>query len=326
MAEASVSFNGITRRAFVAGCAATAAVAAGATGESTEAQLRQPTIPGAVAESRVPRFKLPEGSCDCHAHVFGPQSRFGYIPNAAYIPPDQTVDDYIRTLKRLGVSRAVLVQPSVYGTDHAAMIEAMGSGKFPFRGVAVVSPDVTDRELDMLHAAGFRGIRINGLSKNAGLPLDAAPKLGRQIKRLGWHLQFFLSVEKLADVEQRLGGLPVNVVIDHFGSIDGSAGLKGAGFERLLRLMARDNVWVKLSGPYHVTKTPAGIAEVAPFVHRMLEVAPDRLVWGTDWPHPTAAWIPDDGDLVDLLPTWLPDERLRRRVLVENPARLYDFK
>jgi predicted TIM-barrel fold metal-dependent hydrolase len=258
--------------------------------------------------------------------VFGPQARFGYIENAAYIPPDAPVDRYVGLLRQLGCSRAVLVQPSVYGTDHAAMLAAMGAGKFDFRGVAVVSRDVTVADIEKLHAAGFRGIRINGLSKNAGLPLEIAPKLAEMIKPFGWHLQFFLSVEKLTDVEERLGKLPVNVVIDHFGAFDASSGLGGEGFGRLLRLMARENVWVKLSGVYQIFKKPVRGEEVSPFVQKMLGVSSERLVWGTDWPHPTAAWIPDDGDLVDWLGKWVPDEGVRRRILVQNPERLYGFK
>ncbi|HEY8750410.1 MAG TPA: amidohydrolase family protein, partial [Tepidisphaeraceae bacterium] len=280
-----------------------------------------------VPQPHHPRLiKLPPGATDCHAHVFGPQSRFDYLPNASYIPPDAIVDDYVRVLKFLGISRAVLVQPSVYGTQHAAMLDALASNKFPFRGVAVVSPDITSAEIEKLHLAGFRGIRINGISKNAGLPLEAAPKLARLIKPFGWHLQFFLNIEKLPDAEQRLASLPVNVVLDHFGAFDCAAGLEGPGFQRLLKLMAHENIWVKLSGPYHVSKKPPLAPDVAPFAQQMIRTAPNRLVWATDWPHPTAAWIPDDGDLVDMLASWIPDEPTRNRILVDNPARLYDFK
>ena len=287
---------------------------------------RQPTIPAAVPRPRKPSVKLPPGACDCHAHVFGPQSRFPYLPNAAYIPPDQTADDYMRVLKTLGCDRAVLVQPSVYGTDHAAMLEAMRSGKFNFRGVAVVSPNITDRELHDLHDAGFRGVRINLASKTPGLPFDAAPRLAERIKPLGWHLQFFVNVPTFPDIEQRLAALPVDVVIDHFGLIDCSQGLDAPGFQKLLRLLAHENVWMKLSGVYHISKKSPLAPDITPFARRIVETSPDRLVWATDWPHPTAAWIPDDGDLADMLLDWVPDESRRRRILVDNPARLYDFK
>jgi 2-pyrone-4,6-dicarboxylate lactonase len=219
----------------------------------------------------------------------------------------------------------VLVQPSVYGTNHAAMLDAMQSGKFMFRGIAVVSPDVSDRELEELHRAGFRGIRINLASKTPGLPFDAAPRLAERIKPMGWHLQFFVNVPALEDLEQKLTKLPVNVVIDHFGLIDCSAGLDSPGFQKLLRLLKRENIWAKLSGPYHISNHPPLAPDVVAFAQKMVEIAPDRLVWGTDWPHPTAKWIPNDRDLADMLPDWIPDESLRNRVLVANPQRLYGF-
>jgi len=318
---------GTSRRQFVSACSV--ALGAGVVGRATYSSAasmdRTPTIPGPVANPRTPKLKLPPGACDCHAHVFGPQTKFDYIPDAAYIPPDAPVDAYVRLLKHLGCSRAVLVQPSVYGTDHTAMLDAMKSAKFDFRGVAVVRRDVTPPEIEKLHAAGFRGIRINGLSKNAGLPLEIAPKLADLIKPFGWHLQFFLSIEKLEDANERLGKLPVNVVIDHFGAFDATKGVEGPGFRRLLKLMERENVWVKLSGLYQIFKTPVKAEQVKPFVERMLEVSNDRLIWGTDWPHPTAAWIPDDGDLVDMLPDWVPDHQVRTKILVTNPERLYGF-
>jgi len=315
-----------TRRHFLTCFAAAATGICGAMLRADGPPLREPTIPGAKPGIHQPKIKLPPGATDCHAHVFGPQARFPYIAGAAYIPPDQTVDDYIRVLNSIGCSRAVLVQPSVYGTNHAAMLEAMRSGKFNFRGVAVVSPTIRDHELEDLHAAGFRGIRINAVSKNAGLPLEAAPRLAERIKPLGWHLQFFVNVPALEHIEQTLAKLPVNVVIDHFGLIDCSAGLKSPGFQKLLRLLRHDHVWTKLSGPYHISRQSPLAPNVAPFAQKMAETAPDRLLWGTDWPHPTAAWIPNDGDLPDMLLDWLPDNSLRNRVLVANPAMLYGFE
>ena len=303
-----------------------AAYASGALMRAAEPRVRRPTIAGAQQEVHRPRTTLPAGATDCHAHVFGPQARFPYIPDAAYIPPDQPVDDYVRMLKAIGCSRAVLVQPSVYGTNHAAMLEAMRSGKFDFRGVAVVSPTVSQRELEDLHIAGFRGIRINAASKNAGLPLEAAPRLADRIKPLGWHLQFYVNVPGLKDIEDTLTKLPVNVVIDHFGSIRCSDGLQSPGFQKLLRLLRHEHVWTKLSGPYHLSKQSPLAPDVAPFAQKMAQIAPDRLLWGTDWPHPTAAWIPNDGDLADMLLDWLPDEATRTKVLVANPAKLYGFK
>jgi len=312
-----------SRRIFLKSCAA--AALAGAVSRAADAPLRQPTVPPAKRETRTPRVKLPAGTCDCHAHIFGPQTQYPYIADAAYIPPDQTLDDYVRVHKTLGVDRGVLVQPSVYGTDHSAMIAAMKSGKFNFRGVAVTAPDVTAKQIEEFHQIGFRGIRINLASKNRGLSFEDASKLAQLIKPLGWHLQFFANVKSIAAVENRFVALPVNLVIDHFGVIDASAGLESPEFKILLRLLERPNVWMKLSGPYHISKQAPLAPDVTPFVHRITATAPDRLVWGTDWPHPTAAWMPDDADLVDMLADWIPDEALRKRILVDNPARLYQF-
>ncbi|HEX4795973.1 MAG TPA: amidohydrolase family protein [Humisphaera sp.] len=304
-------------------CAAVSIAATSA--RAAEPELRKPTVPPAMKDIRAPRIKLPAGTCDCHAHIFGPQATFPYLPDAAYIPPDQTLDDYVRIHKTLGVQRGVLVQPSVYGTDHAAMIAAMKSGKFNFRGVAVTAPDVTQKQIEEFHQIGFRGIRINLASKNRGLSIDDAPRLARLIKPLGWHLQFYAPVGAIAAVEEKFTALPVNLVIDHFGVIDCAAGMDSPDFKTLLRLLARPNVWMKLSGPYHVSKKSPLAPDVTPFALRIVEAAPDRLVWGTDWPHPTAPWMPNDADLADMLLDWIPDEATRKKILVDNPARLYDF-
>ena len=314
-----------SRRRFLRGISSIAFCGRAAFSLADEPPLRQPTVPGAMKDIHKPRIKFPAGACDCHAHIFGPQKRFPFVPNAAYIPPDQTVDDYIRMLKTIGCSRAVLVQPSIYGTNHAAMLEAMRSGKFNFRGVAVVSTTVSDRELQELHTAGFRGIRINLASKTPGLTFEAAPRLAERIKPLGWHLQFFVNLPVLEDIEQKLTKLPVNAVIDHFGLIDCSAGVDSPGFQKLLKLLRNENVWAKLSGPYHISKKPPLAPDVAPFAQKMVQTAPDRLVWGSDWPHPTAQWLPNDGDLADMLLDWIPDESDRTRILVTNPSRLYAF-
>src|SRR5688500_3012832 len=160
---------------------------------------RTPALPRLDPDTRTPRLKMPPGSCDCHAHVFGPQNRFPYLPNAAYIPQDATPTDYARMLRTIGCERAVLVQPSVYGTDNSAMIDALRSGVFSFRGVAVVDADIADRELEDMHAAGVRVVRINLASATPGLTLAEAPALAARIKKLGWHLQFFMDLKKLPD-------------------------------------------------------------------------------------------------------------------------------
>ncbi|MFN7085062.1 MAG: amidohydrolase family protein [Burkholderiales bacterium] len=290
------------------------------------ASVRAPTIPGPVADTRPPKFKLPPGACDCHAHVFGPQDRHPYLPQAAYIPPDALPRDYVRMLKILGCERGVLVQPSVYGTDNAAMLEALRSGLFAFRGVAVVDENISDRELEDMHRAGVRGVRINIASTTPGLTLAQAPRLAPRLKALGWHLQFFMDLRKLPDAEEKLAGFDLDIVIDHFGRVRAADGVAAPPFQTLLRLLKRDHVWAKLMGPYFLSDKTPGFPDVTPFARAVVAAAPDRAVWGTDWPHPSAHGLaPNDGVLADLLLEWIPDEAQRKKILVDNPARLYGF-
>jgi len=287
---------------------------------------RAPTIPGPKPDTRTPRLKFPRGACDCHAHVFGPQSRYPFLPHAGYIAPDASAEGYARMLRTIGCERAVLVQPSVYGTDNSAMLDALRSGVFAFRGVAVVDENVTDRELETMHAAGVRGVRINLAAITPGLTLDQAPKLAARLKALGWHLQFFVNFNQVPDIEERLARLPIDIVLDHFGRVRARDGVEHPAFQTYLRLLGRENVWAKLMGVYFVSDNVPAFPEVAALARAAVAAAPDRTVWATDWPHPMGLhMMPNDGDLADMLADWVPDEAARRRVLVDNPARLYGF-
>src|SRR5687767_7076125 len=267
---------------------------------------RASTIPGPQPDTRKPRLQLPAGSCDCHAHVFGPQSRYPFLPDARYIAPDASPEDYAHMLRTIGCDRAVLVQPSVYATDNSAMLDALQSGLFHFRGVAVVEENVSDRELQDMHAAGVRGVRINLASVTPGLTLAQAPRLAPRLKALGWHLQFFMDLRKLPDAQEKLGSLDIDMVIDHFGRVRAEDGLEAPAFKALLRLLGRDNVWAKLIGPYFLSDKAPLFPDVSPFARAVVAAAPDRVVWGTDWPHPSAhALMPNDGDLADLLVDWV---------------------
>jgi 2-pyrone-4,6-dicarboxylate lactonase len=292
----------------------------------TDTTIRKPDIPAPVAHPHAPKVAFPPGACDCHAHIFGPQDKFKLLPKTHFVPHVCLLEDYIRMLRILGCERAVLVQPSVYGTDNSAIIEALRSKKFEMRAVAVVAPDVSDRELEDLHAVGYRGIRINTASGTPGLKITDAPRLAERIKPLGWHLQFFANLRLMPELEAHLARLPVNIVIDHFACIAAADGLDSPPFQSLLRLLRRDNCWAKLMGPYFASEQFPKYPDLVPIARAMIEAAPDRVVWGSDWPHPSARGkLPDDGDLADMFFDWAPDEHQRRRILVDNPRRLYSF-
>ena len=286
--------------------------------------MLKPTMPNPIAETRKPNTRFPKGSTDCHAHVF--ESRFKLLPDAHTIPPECPLGDYVKMLRAIGCDRGVLVQPSMYGTDNSAIEEALTSGAIELRGIAVVSPDVSDKELERLHGVGFRGIRINIASATPGLKLADAPRLAERIKPLGWHLQFFANFREKPELAEELAKLDITIVIDHFARVPASEGVNGRAFQALLSLVRRDNVYAKLMGPYFVSDIPPTYADITPLARKLIEAAPDRLVWATDWPHTQGKkYMPNDGDLADLLADWAPDEAQRKKILVDNPARLYDF-
>lgn len=285
-----------------------------------------PECQGPDPQPRPAGFAVPPGASDTHAHVFGPAERYPYTPDRTYTPPDAPLAAYRRMLGTLGLVRAVLIQPSVYGTDNSLMVDALHEAGDSFRGVAVVPPDVSRAELDRLHAAGVRGVRLNLLFRG-GLALETCEAVAEAIRPLGWHLQLLVDVASFADLRGRLGRLPVEVVIDHMGHMPPGSGPDHPGFRELLALLKDRRTWVKLSGAYRITaEREPPYADVTPLAQALIEAAPDRLVWATDWPHPFVHIpMPNDGTLLDLLALWAPQEQTRRRILVDNPARLYDF-
>ena len=279
---------------------------------------------------RKPKFRFPAQACDCHAHVLGPAARYPYSPARVYTPPDCVLRDYRHMLDTLGVERAVLVQPSAYGTDNTAMLDAMKSDPARLRGVAVVGGDIADGELKRLHEAGVRGVRVNIVDvkdrKPGTLPLDALAPLARRIKPLGWHMEFLMHVDEFPDFDRLVEDFPVDIVLGHLGYMRTDKGTDAAGFQALLRLVKRGRCWVKLTGPMRISSAALPYPDVTPYAHALARANPERVVWGTDWPHVIIKGpMPNDGELADLLSEWIPDERLREQVLVKNPARLYGF-
>jgi predicted TIM-barrel fold metal-dependent hydrolase len=258
-------------------------------------------------------------------HVFGPAGRYPWSPARGYTPADALLEDYAVVQAQLGLERAVVVQPSVYGTDNRCTYDAVVGLGPRGRGVAVLSPEVSWAELARLHAAGFRGARLNLISPG-GVPFDAAGLLAGKIAAHGWHLQLFMGPDVLLAHVEKLAALPVKLVFDHFGPLDRSEGVDQPAMRALLDLLRRGRAWTKISGAYRVDYGASPWPAAAPFAALLLKEVPDRLVWGTDWPHPGPAGpTPDAGDLLDALWGWCQDEVLYRKILVDNPVRLYGF-
>jgi 2-pyrone-4,6-dicarboxylate lactonase len=247
-----------------------------------------------------------------------------------YTPPDCLLPDYERMLAALGLARAVLVQPSVYAHDNTVLLAALERGGGRYRGVAVIDPAVADLELARLHARGVRGVRVNLVDvpgrEPGALPLPALRALAKRVAPLGWHLELLLHADEFPGLDTAFADFPVGVVLGHLGYMSAGRGLDDPGFRALLRLLARGRCWVKLTGPYRISRAPLPWADVAPLARALAEARADRLLWGSDWPHVMLEGeMPNDADLIDLLEDWLPDATLRRRVLVDNPAALYGF-
>jgi len=299
--------------------------------QPTSASAGAPTCAPPDFNPRKPKLRLPAHACDTHAHIMGPKARYAYSPERIYTPPDCLLPDYLKMLATLGVERAVLVQPSVYGTDNTVMLEAMKSAGNRFRGVAVVAEDISDAELKKLDAAGVRGVRVNIVDvkdrKPGTLPMDMLKKLARRVAPLGWHLEFLMHADEFPNLDRAFAGFPVDIVLGHLGYMKTDKGLGNAGFQALLNLMKAGRAWVKLTGPFRITTT-GGLpyADVVPYARALLAANPERVIWGTDWPHVIIKTpMPNDGDLADLLSDWIPDARLREQVLVKNPEQLYGF-
>ena len=279
---------------------------------------------------RRPRLRLPASACDCHAHILGPARVHPYSPRRVYTPPDCLLPDYENMLATLGLARAVLVQPSVYGEDNAVLLEALERGGGRFRGVAVIDPAAHDLELARLHALGVRGVRANVVDvpgrEPGALPLERLRALAQRIAPLGWHLELLLHVDEFPELDRAFRGFPVDLVFGHLGYAGTRRGLDDPGFRALLRLLAGGRCWVKLSGPYRISADALPYGDVVPFARALAETRGDRLLWGSDWPHVMLkGTMPNDADLLELLADWLPGETARRHVLVDNPAALYGF-
>jgi len=286
------------------------------------------TIPAPHPDPHPPRaFEPPPGACDAHCHVFGPAARYPYAANRTYTPPDSGIDDYEVLAARLGLSRAVFVQASCHGTDNAAMVHALHKGDGRYAGVAVIDDSFRDSDLAELHEAGVRGARFNFVAHLGGAPdLNEFWRLVERVATLDWHIVLHFDAKDLSGYLELLDLMPTPYVIDHMARVDATSGVEQEPFEQLLALMSDDRCWVKISGAERLTAGgPPPYDDVVPYAQALIAAAPDRILWGTDWPHPNVRHMPDDGDLVDVLALYAPDEATRNQILVTNPESLYDF-
>jgi 2-pyrone-4,6-dicarboxylate lactonase len=274
-----------------------------------------------------PAFKLPAGAVDAHCHVFGPGDLFPYAPERKYTPCDASKDQLWALRDFLGFSRNVIVQATCHGADNRAMVDALIHSGGRARGVATVKRSVTDAELRELDAAGVRGVRFNFVKRLVDvLPKDALSEIAARVAKLGWHIVIYFESQELSDLYDFFTSLPCTVVVDHMGRPDVTKPLDNPEFGLFLKLLREHpNFWSKVSGAERLTKTgPDGYDDVVPFARHVVESFPDRVLFGTDWPHPNLkSHMPDDGKLVDYVAKVATTDELRRKLLVDNPMRLY---
>ena len=285
--------------------------------------------------TRKPGFTPPANSCDTHFHIFGPPETFPFLSTHEYTPPAAPLEHYLKMTEVIGIERAVVVQPSVHGLDNSATLDAIARSQGRFRGIGRIDDKTTKDELQKLHDGGIRGVRFNLLDRPRGnVKLDVLDRCVERAIELGWSVDLHIDMKNLLDQEKRIRAMPVPVVIDHIARVKPAEGLQQAGFQLLLDLLRLKNVWVKVSGADKICNTQVHsyfglpFAEVIPFARAVIAARPDRIIWGTDWPHSnnfTPGHTPNDGDLVDLLAAFASDEQTRKKILVENPAALYGF-
>lgn len=288
-------------------------------------EARGPLCQGPDPDHREPAFTVPKGACDTHAHVIWPPDRQPLVGERSYTPPEASEGSYFAMLDALHMDRGVLVQLSAHGTDNTGLLDVISRHPRRLRGIVALAAGASDAYLRQLHRSGVRGARFN-LLFGGGVALDSLEDLARRIAGFGWHVELLLDLRMLPELATRLLRLPVAVVIDHMGFTPVSQRTGHAGFAILLEMLETGRTWVKLSGANRITVAGAPFHDTIAVGAALVDAAPDRCVWGSDWPH-VAVEGPmfKTADLLDILPLWAPEKRVRDRILVENPRRLYDF-
>jgi predicted TIM-barrel fold metal-dependent hydrolase len=286
-------------------------------------------------------FEMPAGACDCHTHIHGDPARFPFSPNRGYTPEPALPDAMAALHRALRIERVVIVTPSVYGTDNSATLYGMQARGADARGVAVIDEETAESALDAMHRAGVRGIRLNLATVGTNDPAVGRGRFLAAVERVrarGWHVQLYTSLAMIAAIRDLVAACPVPVVFDHFGGARAERGPRQPGFPDLVALVRSGKAYVKLSGAYRASRLAPDYPDVVPLARALIAAHPERILWGTDWPHPDAATRPgrkptdvtpplpiDDAALLNQLPVWAPDAGIRRRILADNPAELYGF-
>ena len=312
-----------------------ASIAAGVTmnNRTASAKAAQPSTPV--------NFEIPAGACDCHTHIHGDPEKFPFFAGRVYTPELASPEEMSALHKALNIERVVIVTPSVYGPDNSSTLYGMMARGATARGVAVIDDKTPESDLDAMNKAGFRGIRLNLATGGVNDPTVGRPRFSAAVERVkarGWHVQLFTSLPMISAIKDLVAASPVPVVFDHFGGAQAALGVEQPGFADLLELVKSGKAYVKISGAYRASKLGPDYADAAPLAQALIAANADRIVWGTDWPHPDSVTPPgkqitdvtplfqiDDGRLLNQLPVWAPDAAIRKKILVDNPARLYGF-
>lgn len=276
-----------------------------------------------------PSFVVPPKACDAHCHVFGPAVKFPFAEGRTYTPPDSTFEDMQVLQETLGIDRAVIVQATCHGTDNSATLDAIARSRGRYRGVAIVDEGFTDDDFKRMDEGGMRGIRFSFARHIGNAPdFTLVRRITHRIAPLGWHVVIYMEAPDIVENADVLSKLPLPVVIDHMGRVKTKDGVGQEAFQLLLGLLReRNDFWVKICGAERISSVGPPYEDAVPFAQACIEVAPDRVLWGTDWPHPNIeGYMPNDGDLMSLLALHAPDEAVRNRILVDNPNRLYGFE
>jgi predicted TIM-barrel fold metal-dependent hydrolase len=300
------------------------------------------TVLAAAAQPSTPvNFDIPAGACDCHTHIHGDPAKFPFFEGRVYTPEQASPEEMSALHKALHIECVVIVTPSVYGTDNSATLFGMKARGATARGVAVIDDKTPETALDNMHKAGFRGIRLNLATGGVNDPNVGRPRFQAAVERVkarGWHIQLFTSLPMISAIKDLVAASPVPVVFDHFGGAQAALGISQPGFTDLLELVSSGKAYVKISGGYRASRLAPDYADAAPLAQALIAANSDRIVWGTDWPHPDSVTPPgrkvtdvtpllqiDDGRLLNQLPVWAPDAAIRKKILVDNPVRLYGF-